>query len=139
MIARMKKIIGRPPLDSEKRIKLVAFYLTQTDHDLLKKAADKGKFKSTSSLITSMVEPVIQGGFSLRAAVRAIGRVQQYMEANGVKFTASFSDVKEGMLQLFTPPPPIIPDDVEDLSQLVSDLRTVADELENQTKNTTNE
>lgn len=133
----MAKKMGRPPAEGEKREKLVPFYLTQSDHELLKKAADKGKFKSTSSLITAMVEPVIQGGFSLRAAVQAISRVQKFMEGNGVKFSASFSELKDGMLKLFTPPPPIIPDQIEDLSQIIQDLRRLADELEKQTETKT--
>lgn len=132
----MKKPTGRPPVEGDKRTNLVAFYLTVNDHRLLKMAADKGGFKSTSSLVTALVEPIIRGGFSLRASVRAIGQIQRFMEANGVKFKASMADVKEGLLNLvFSTPPPIISDEIEDLSQLISDLRRVADELENQTNN----
>jgi hypothetical protein len=138
----MKKTNGRPPVEGDKRSKLVAFYLTLNDHHTLKDLAAKGGFKSTSSLLTALVEPVIQGNLALRSAVSAITRVQRFMESNGAKFGASLSDVKDGVLQLiWSAPPPVIPDDVEDISQLKADLRALLAELEkqgNQTKQPTN-
>jgi len=128
---------GRPPVEGEKRTKLVAFYLTETDYNALKGLAEKGKFKSTSSLLTALTEPVIQGKLSLRSSVTALSRVQRYMEANGAKFTASLADVRDGMLQLFTPPPPTIPDEVLNISQLKQDLRDLLDELEKPNQTTT--
>lgn len=133
----MKKI-GRPPTDTEKRTKLVAFYLTETEFQQLKRWADRGGFKSTSSMLTALVEPVIQGGLSLVSAAKAISRVQRFMEANGEKFSASMSQVKQGMLNIFTAPPPIIGDDMLDNSQLQADLRALLAELENQTNTTSN-
>lgn len=133
-----KNLGGRPPVEGEKRAKLVAFYLTETDYATLKHLAEKGGFRSTSSLITSLVEPVIQAKLSLRSSVQALSRVQRFMESNGAKFGATLADYREGMLQLFAPPPPTIPDEVLDISQLKADLRALLAELENQTKNNNN-
>jgi 4-hydroxyphenylpyruvate dioxygenase-like putative hemolysin len=130
----MSKPTSRPQSEQpepEKRTKLVAFYLTHTDHDALRELAHKGRFKSTSSLLTALIEPVIQGRLSLLAAVKALSRVQRFMEANGAVFKASMGDVRDGMLQLFSPPPPTIADEMLDLSQLKQDLRDLLDELEN--------
>ena len=131
----MKKPHGRPPSEGDKRTKLVAFYLTPNDHHTLKNIAEKGGFKSTSSLLTALIEPVIQGRLALRSALSAITRVQRFMESNGAKFGVKAADVKEGILNLiWSPPPPVIPDAVEDISQLKKDLRALLAELENQTE-----
>jgi hypothetical protein len=129
-----KPIIGRPPVEGEKRSKLVAFYLTETDHRKLKKLAEEGGFRSTSNLLTAVNEPIIQGGFALATGVKTLSTVQRFMEANGVKFEASWADVRDGMLKLFTPPPPTLDPQLLDISQLKQDLRDLLDELENQTK-----
>lgn len=129
---------GRPIAPGEKRTKLVAFYLTETDFASVKDYAERGGFKSTSRLIAALVEPVVQGGFSIRSAATAVNRIQAFMAANGATFKISLSEVGQAVLQLFTPPPPTIPDDVEDLSQLKADLRALLAELENQTTNHNN-
>jgi 4-hydroxyphenylpyruvate dioxygenase-like putative hemolysin len=127
----MKKT-GRPPVEGEKRTKLVAFYLTETDFAALKDLAEKGGFKSTSSLLTALNEPVIQERLTLVSSVKALSRVQRFMESNGAKFDASWSDVRDGMLKLFTPPPPALPDELLNISQLKQDLLGLLDELEKQ-------
>lgn len=129
-----KNLGGRPPVEGEKRTKLVAFYLTETDHNKLKTAAEKGGFKSTSSLLTALNEPVIQGGLSMVSAVRALSTVQRFMESNGAKFDAKWADVGQDMLKLFAPPPPPLDPALLDISQLKQDLRDLLDELENPTQ-----
>jgi len=124
-----KKTAGRPAVPGDKRDKLTAFYLTPSDFEKLRKCADIGGFKGTSTLLTAIIEPIIQGGFSIASAARALNRVQKYSEANGLKFDVSWRAVVEGARDLFAPPPPI-PDDVEDLSQLKADLRALLAELE---------
>lgn len=128
---------GRPIAEGEKRTKLVAFYLTENDFASLKEFAEKGGFKSTSSLLTALNEPLIHGRLSLSSGVKALSRVQRFMEASGPKFKATWKDVGEEMLNLFTPPPPTIPEDVLNISQLKQDLRALLEELENQTTNQT--
>jgi len=127
----MKKPQGRPQVEGEKRSKLVAFYLTETDYASLKRIAEIGGFKSTSSLLTALTEPVIQGRLSFVSGVKALSRVQRFMESSGAKFDATWTEAGEQMLQLFTPPPPTIPDDVLNISQLKQDLRDLLEELEN--------
>lgn len=129
----MKKPTGRPPVQGDKRDKLVSFYLTKVDSEKLKKFADLGGFKGTSTLITALMEPIIHEGLSVQGAARAVNRVQKYMERNGVKFTVTFRELLKTGRDLFGPPSPI-PEDIEDISQLKADLRALLAELENQTE-----
>lgn len=133
----MKKAKGRPRLPGEKRSHLVAFYLTETDHTTLKELVRLGKFKSPSTLITSIIEPIIQDRLSVKSAALAIGRVQEQMKSNGALFTSGFKELGQFMLQLFTPPtppPPHIADEMLDDLQLAAELRVIADDLEAQHK-----
>lgn len=125
---------GRPIVPGEKRDKMFCIYLTQTDYAKLKDYALKGGFKSSSALAVAIVEPIIQGGLSLRSAITGVHRIQEFMAKNGVKFGGTVTELGQAVMNLFTPPPPTIPDDVEDLSQLKADLRALLAELENQTK-----
>lgn len=133
----MKKA-GRPPTPGENRDKLVSFYLTKTDWDILSKVAKEGGFRGTSTLLVSLVEPILQGGFSIQSACRSVNRIQKFMEGNGVKFGMRWDDLFSFGRDLFSPssPPPPIPDDIEDLSRLKADLRALLAELENQTEPT---
>jgi len=128
----MKKPHGRPPVPGDKRERLVQFYLTKVDAERLVTMATQGGFKGTSTLLTALVEPIIHGGFSVEAAARSVNRLQKHMERNGAKFTVTLKSLFQSGRDLFAPPPPI-PDDVEDLSQLKADLRALLAELENQT------
>jgi hypothetical protein len=128
----MKKPLGRPPVEGEKRSKLVAFYLTETDFAALKDLAEKGGFKSTSSLLTALNEPVIQERLSLVSGVKALSRVQRFMESNGAKFEASWTEVGQGMLKFIAPPPPALPDELLNISQLKEDLLGLIKDLEKQ-------
>lgn len=131
---------GPIPGTHEKRTRLVGFYLTPTDYIALDDMRTKGGFKSVSSVVTAIVEPLIQDRLSVMSAVRSITRIQRFMTERGGRFDASLKDVRDGMLNLFTPPPPIIPDDddpekaAEYLSQLKADLRALLAELENPTQ-----
>jgi hypothetical protein len=129
-----KKLTGRPPVEGEKRTKLVAFYLTETDYNKLKRLAETGGFKSTSSLLTALNEPVVQGGLSMVSSVRALSTVQRFMESNGANFDAKWADIGQDMLKLFSPPPPALDPALLDISQLKQDLRDLLDELENPTQ-----
>lgn len=127
----MKNLGGRPPTPGEKRSKLVAFYLTEGDANSLKEQAEKGKFKSMSSFVTAVIEPMIQGGFSLKSGVRGLLRVQAYMEKNGALMGVGGPlGLAQEVLDLFRPPPPIVPEDDYDISHLKEDLRELLDELE---------
>ena len=131
----MKKTAGRPPVPGEKRTKLVQFYLTESDAARLANFAKIGGFKGVSTFLTALNEPIIQGGLAVRAAARSMNRIQKFMENNGTKFGVKSGDLFEAVRDLFAPPPPI-PDDVEDLSQLKADLRALLAELENATQTT---
>lgn len=136
-ISPMKKNPGRPPVPGEKRTRLVQFYLTEKDASTLQRCVDEGKFKGMSTFLTALVEPILQGGLSVQAAARSVNRIQKHMEANGAPFGLNAKILKEAMRDMFAPPPPI-PDDVEDLSKLKSDLRALLAELERQTEPKTN-
>lgn len=128
----MKKPAGRKPVPGEKREKLVQFYLTETDSkQLTKYAVELGKFKGVSTLLTALVEPIIQGGFSVQAAARSVIRIQRFMEKNGAPVGVNGRVILDAFRDLFAPPPPI-PDEPEDVSQLKADLRALLRELEGQ-------
>lgn len=117
---------GRPSSKPAKapvtRDKLVAFYLTSYDASQLREIAHRGRFRSTSHLLTAIVEPLCLGGLSLAAFVRSAKRVQRVLEANGVKFTAEWSD----LVELFHPAvPPAIPEEPISIEQLRTDLEKV--------------
>lgn len=130
----MKKPSGRPVTPGDKRDKLVSFYLTQVDAEKLRSFADRGGFKGTSTMLTALIEPLIQGGLSIQSGCRSINRVQKFMENNGVKTSISGQILIDAVRDLFAPPPPI-PDEVEDISQLKADLRALLAELEKPTEN----
>ncbi len=134
----MGKKTGPKPGDHEKRTKLCGHYLTLTDWFTLKDMAERGGFKSTGALTSAVLEPIIQGRFSMKSAVVCINRIQAFMQSNGLKFDASWADVRDGMLDLFTPPPPIVPEENEDLSQLEEDLEILLEQVRTQRKQQTN-
>ncbi len=133
-MCRMNKPMGRPVTPGDKRDKLVSFYLTKVDAERLKRFADKGGFKGTSTLLTALIEPIIHGGLSVQSGCRSINRVQKFMKDNGSPMTVNGRILMEAIRDMFAPPPPI-PDDVEDLSQLKADLRALLAELEKPTEN----
>jgi len=132
-----KNIGGRPPVPGDKREKLVPVYLTRATAEKLRRYAELGKFKGTSTLLTAILEPIIDGGLSVQSAARSLNRVQNFMMKNGAPFTASLKNIMDAGRDLFAPPP-AIPDDVEDISQLKADLRALLAELEKQTETQTN-
>lgn len=132
----MKKPSGRPPTEGDKRDKLVSFYLTQVDAQKLRKFANNGGFKGTSTLLTALVEPIIHGGFSIQSGCRSINRIQKFMKDNGAPMGVNGRILMEAIRDMFAPPPPI-PDDVEDISQLKADLRALLAELEKPTQKPT--
>jgi hypothetical protein len=129
----MKKT-GRPEVPGDKRDRLVQFYLTQNDAALLEKMVEKGKFRGISTFLTALVEPILQGGLSVESAARSVVRIQQFMVKNGAEFEVNWKHIFQTTRDLFAPPPRIIPDEPEDLSQLKQDLRDLLEQLENQTK-----
>jgi hypothetical protein len=132
-MSKTKNVGGRPPVPGDKRDRLTQFYLTQVDYDRLQKFASEGGFRGISTLLTALIEPVVQGGLSIAAAARAINRLQKYMQANGAEFHTSPAHILHTARDLFAPPPPIS-EDIEDLSRLKQDLRNLLDELEKQTQ-----
>jgi len=118
------------------RDKMVIFYLTEQDASQLREIAHRGRFRSTSHLLTAIVEPVLLGGFSLAAFIRSAKRVQGVLQARGVKFTADWSD----LVELFQPQvPPAIPEEPISIDQLREDfervLEAIADEQNKQQPN----
>lgn len=124
---------GRPPVPGDKRDKLVQFYLTQKDASRLALCVEAGKFKGVSTFLTALVEPILQGGLSIQSAARSVNRLQKHMERNGAGIGVNWKIIRDATRDLFAPPPPL-PDDVEDLSQLKADLRALLAELEKQTE-----
>ena len=102
---------------------LTGFYLTKDHAKMLRRFATEGGFRSVSHLLTSLMEPVIVGGFSLASMHRSLLRVQKHMIANGVQFSADWSSLID-LLSGASPPPPIADDEIspervlEDLERL---------------------
>ena len=123
---------GRPPSPGEKRTRLVQFYLTEADASTLFKAATAGGFKGASTLLTALVEPILQGGLCVASAARSVTRVQRRMEkSSGARFEASPRVWLAAARDLFAPPPPI-EEQPEDLIQLRQDLRACLSEVESE-------
>jgi len=123
---------GRPVSPGEKRTRLVQFYLTEPDYATLCKAATAGAFKGVSTLLTALVEPILQGGLSVSSAGRSVVRVQRRMEkSSGARFEASPRVWLAAARDLFAPPPPIS-EQPEDLIQLCQDLRACLAEVESE-------
>lgn len=127
--AKPKNKGGRPPSPGEKRTRLVQFYLTVADSVILEKAATAGRFRGVSTLLTALVEPILQGGLSVASAARSVVRVQRRMVEAGARFGAAPRAFVDAVKDFFAPPPPI-PEEPEDLIQLREDLRVVLAELE---------
>lgn len=104
------------------RDKLTAFYLTEQDASYLREIAHRGGFRSTSHLVTAIVEPLCLGAFSLTSWVRNGARIQKHMESRGVRFTADWSSLV-GLLKLEVPP--AIPEEPISIEQLKADLQKV--------------
>jgi hypothetical protein len=133
----MRKPAGRRPVPGEKREKLVQFYLTKVDAEQLSEYVQQGKFKGVSTLLTALCEPIIQGGLSVQAAARSVSRIQKFMEKNGAPCGINGRVILDAVRDLFAPPPPI-PDDIEDLSQLEADLEEALEEVRTKRKQQTN-
>ncbi len=112
------------------------FYLTKVDADQLLEYVRQGKFKGTSTLLTALVEPIIQGGLSVQSAARSVSRIQKFMEKNGAPMGVNGRVILEAVRDLFAPPPPI-PDKIEDLSQLEADLEEALEEVRTKRKQQT--
>jgi 3-methyladenine DNA glycosylase AlkC len=92
-----------------------------------------GKLKGMSTLLTALVEPILQGGLSVESAVRSVRRLQRRLEDKGTKLNVDWSSLLETARDLFAPPP-MIPDDLDnqDLSQLEQDLEALLADVRNQ-------
>jgi hypothetical protein len=111
------------------RTKLVAFYLADHDASYLRDVAHRGGFKSTSHLLTAIVEPLLQGGLSMLAFVRSGARMQKFMEGHGVELTADWSS----LVELFkSQVPPAIPEEPISIDQLRRDLEKVVEVIVNE-------
>jgi len=118
--------------ESEEKVtrdKLVGFYLSAHDAAFLRKAAHDGGFKSTSHLLSAIIEPIIHRQLSIHGFVSSALRICKFMESTGnVKFAVDSSSLK-GLFG-FTPPPPAIPEEPISIEKLRSDLATLVDLLE---------
>jgi hypothetical protein len=59
-----QKRLGRPPTEAKKRVFRVSGYLTEDDGLMVTEIAEKLGFKSTSEMITAILERLCIGGFS---------------------------------------------------------------------------
>lgn len=107
---------------------MATFYVTEHDHHKLKRYAAIGGFKSTSHMLTAIVEPLLQGELSIMAFIRSAKRLQKFMESNGAEFCIDTSSLKE--LFLFPAPPPPIPEEPISVDQLREDFERVLEVLE---------
>jgi len=105
------------------RSRMSTFYITEHDHQKLRRLAVVGGFKSSSHLVTAILEPILQGDLSILAFTRSAKRLQTYMESHGTEFSINTSSLKE--LFLFPPAPPAIPDEPISVSQLRKDFEQV--------------
>jgi hypothetical protein len=109
------------------RDKFVGFYLSDQDAFYLRDVAHRSGFKSTSHMLTALVEPLLLGGLSLMSFVRSARRIQQFAESRGVEFTADSSSLAD----LFKPEvPPAIPEEEISIDQLRRDLEQVVTMIE---------
>jgi hypothetical protein len=120
----------RKPESEERpiRTRMATFYITEHDHQKLKRYAFDGGFRSPSHLITAIIEPLIQGDLSILSFTRSAKRLQSFMKRNGARFAVDASSLKE--LFLFAPPPPAIPDEPISVEQLRKDFEQVLEVLE---------
>lgn len=112
------------------RSRMSTFYITEHDHQKLRRLAVVGGFKSSSHLVTAILEPILQGDLSILAFTRSAKRLQKFMEAHGTEFSVNTSSLKE--LFLFPPPPPAIPDEPISVDQLRRDFEQVLEVLQNE-------
>lgn len=110
------------------RTRMATFYLTPEGHRALKTYAGAGGFKSTSHLVTAIIEPLLMGELSIMSFVRSATRLQKFMKSNGAQFGLDRTSFKE--LPLFGSPPPPIPDETISVQQLRKDLEQVLKVLE---------
>lgn len=127
-----KKTEPQPP---PTRTRMATFYVTEHDHHKLRRYAADGGFKSTSHLITAIIEPLLQGDFSIMSFIRSAKRLQKFMESNGAHFAVDSSSFRE--LPFFAPPPPPIPDEPISVDQLRKDFERVLAVLEREQRPTT--
>jgi len=110
------------------RTRMATFYLTEEHYRSLKTLAAAGGFKSTSHLVTAIIEPLLQGDLSIMSFIRSATRLQKFMKSNGAQFSLDRSSIRE--LPLFGSPPPPIPDETISVQQLRKDLEQVLKVLE---------
>jgi hypothetical protein len=92
-----------------KRTRMATFYITDHDHQKLRRFAVNGGFKSSSHMLTAIIEPLLRGDLSILSFTRSAKRLQKFMESHGAEFSVDTSSLKE--LFLFPPAPPPIPDE----------------------------
>jgi hypothetical protein len=128
---------AKNPQSSEpiQRTRMATFYITEHDYRKLKRYAADGGFKGVSHMITAIVEPLLQGDFSIMSFVRSAKRIQKFMEANGAQFVVDSSSLRE--LPFFSPPPPPIPEEPISVEQLRKDFERVLAVLEREQRATT--
>jgi hypothetical protein len=122
------------PTQPIQRTRMATFYITEHDYRKLKRYAADGGFKGVSHMITAIVEPLLQGDFSIMSFVRSAKRLQKFMESNGAQFVVDSSSLRE--LPFFAPPPPPIPEEPISVDQLRKDFERVLAVLEREQRAT---
>jgi hypothetical protein len=124
---------GRPPFPGDTREQLVQFYVTKRDATTLRILATAAGLRGVGTVLCALVEPIVQGGFSVVSAGRSVVRLQRLVQkrSGGRSFAPAVSALFEGVRDLFAPPPPI-PDEPEDLLKLRDDMRAALAELESE-------
>jgi hypothetical protein len=72
----------------------LAFYVTKQDAQAIKDFARKAGFRSTSQLMTAIMERLVIGGFSPMVFVKTGFQIQKFAEKNGAKSSGNYWGIR---------------------------------------------
>jgi hypothetical protein len=75
--------MARPKSTTDVRSKMNGFYLTEEDSVALAQFAKRAGFRSTSQLVTALIERLLIGGFSISVFVKLAFQLRAYVDKNG--------------------------------------------------------
>jgi hypothetical protein len=94
--------MARPKSTTDVRSKMNGFYLTEDDSIALTEFAKRAGFRSTSQLVTALIERLLIGGFSPCVFMKLGLQLRSYIDKNGEPY--------EGGLYFGIRPLPALPD-----------------------------